>query len=104
MKYICEICNHQYDTILEAEKCELTHKREKFDAEEKKRAESQINEAINEFISKYNELPHLEIDKDNQSVLLSWITESLEDIFSILDEIETNDGDDCCDCGKCNRR
>lgn len=105
MKHICEICNQQYDTVAEAEKCELAHKKEAVEEAAKADAESKISDAVNTFIARYKELPSIDITPENHKLLLGDMAEKLEKTFDMLIDIlcEEDDEDDNgeCDCEKC---
>lgn len=106
MKHICEICNKQYDTVTEAEKCELAHKKAAAEESVKTTAETKISDAVNAYIAKYKELPSIDITPENHKFLLGDMAEKLEKTFDMLIDILCEDGDedgedDCdCDCKK----
>lgn len=53
MKYICEVCNKQYATVAEAEKCELEHKKKADEESVKTTSGTKISDAVNAYITKY---------------------------------------------------
>ena len=107
MKHGCEICNTQYNTVAEAEKCELTHKKEKEQETVKATAESTISEAINAFIAKYKVMPTIEVAEENQKILFGELSNKAEQVIDCIidlliggdDEDECND--ECTDCKCC---
>ena len=107
MKHICEICNAQYNTVAEAEKCELAHKKAKEQEAIKATAESTISEAINAFITKYKAMPIIEVAEENQKILFGELSNKAEEVIDYIiglliggdDEDECND--ECTDCKCC---
>lgn len=105
MKYICEICNKQYDTVAGAEQCELAHKKEALEASAKNSAEAAISDAVNAYVAKFKEFPSIEIAPENKKFLISGLAEKIEDAFDILVDIFCEDDEDeddhsweKCDC------
>lgn len=104
MKYICEICNKQYDTVEAAEQCELVHKKD--DAAKKTQADAsaKINDAVNAYVAKYKELPELDLTDKNQKILLEALANKVEETFGMLINMFCEDDeDDECDC-ECEKR
>lgn len=102
MKYICEICNQQYDSVEVAEQCELAHKKD--DAAKKMQADAsaKINDAVNAYVAKYKELPELDLTDENQKILLEALADKVGETFGMLINMlcEADEADEC-DCEKC---
>lgn len=100
MKYICEICNQQYDTVEAAEQCELAHKKDNAIKKMQADAAAKINDAVNAYVSKYKELPELDLTDENQKILLEALADKVGETFGMLiNMICEDDEDDECDCG-----
>ena len=100
MKYICEICNQQYDSVEVAEQCELAHKKDEAAKKMQADASAKINDAVNAYVAKYKELPELDLADENQKILLEALVDKVGDIFGMLiDMLCEDDEDDECDCG-----
>ena len=100
MKYICEICNQQYDTVEAAEQCELTHKKD--DAAKKMQADAsaKINDAMNAYVAKYKELPEIDLTDKNQKNLIEALANKVDETFGMLiSMLCEDDEDDECGCG-----
>lgn len=87
MKYICEICNKQYDTAAEAEKRELKHKKENVEKSAKTSASAKISDAVNAYVAKYKELPNINIASENQKNIIGDLADGLEKIFGMLIDV-----------------
>lgn len=102
MKYICETCNKQHNTISEAEKCEAAHVKEKLIAQAQESAEHKINEALNAFIARYKKMPNIELTESNQKILFGDISDKIEKTLDTIIGIIFGDGEDeCGDCDGC---
>lgn len=101
MKYVCEICNQQFNTVEEAKHCELEHKKEKIYAAAKASASAKISDAVNAYVAKYNELPEIELIPDNQKLLVGTMVDTISDTFAMLIDMFTEDNDNDCDTCKC---
>lgn len=104
MKYVCEVCNQQFDTAPEAQQCEFAHKQEKAKAEAQSRAEIAISEAVNAYIAKYKTVPAIEITGENHSILLDALAGNIGEALSIFVDIlcSGDECDECADCEGCN--
>lgn len=103
MKHVCEVCNQQYDSVKDAELCEMAHIREKAQHAAKVAAEAKISEAVNAFAAKYKTMPNIELTEENQKVLLGDLAGKVGEAFDLLLELFGDDDcdDGCCDDGKC---
>lgn len=104
MKYICEVCNTQYNSIKDAERCELAHRQEKAQLAAKAASEAKINEAVNAYIDRYKEIPAIEITDKNREAIEKNIIDKVEKTFNILlDLFNVNEGKDGGDeeCKNC---
>lgn len=99
MKYICDICNTQYKTYDEANKCEAEHKKVAIMEQVRDADARRISNAFNAFIKKYKEMPNIEFTEENQDVLLGDFTDKLDKMVDVLIDIITEDDDECEDCG-----
>lgn len=115
MKYICEVCNQQFNTADEARNCEYTHnaeaKKKQLIEKAKASASEKISDAINAYIERYKELPEIELSPENQNIFtVDGISISLRhiianEVLSMITDIlfeEEDDGEDtCCECEDC---
>lgn len=102
MKYLCEICNKQFDTPDEARVCEYTHKKEQMNQAAKEAAAAKISDAINAFIAKYGEAPSIHFTDENEEIVLCTVVNGLQGMVNVLfgaladgdDDVEY---EDCCE-------
>lgn len=103
MKYLCEICNKQFDTPDEARVCEYTHKKEQMNQAVKEAAAAKISDAINAFIAKYGEAPAIHFTDENEEIVLSTVVNGLQSMVNVLFGVLA-DGDDDIECENCRER
>ena len=104
MKHVCEICNQQYDTVQGAEQCELAHKKDDIAKKMQADASAKLNDAVNAYVAKYNELPEFELTDENQKILLEALADNISETFSALVGLLLEDDEDDeqgCKCEKC---
>ena len=102
MKHICEICNQQFNSAPEAEKCELQHKRAALAAEAQADTAAKINNAVNAYVAKYKALPEFDLTPENQEIVLESLIDTVGDTFTALLNLLSDDDDDD-ECGDCQR-
>ena len=105
MKYICEVCNQQFNTADEARNCEYTHnmevKKKQLIEKAKTSASEKISDAINAYIERYKELPEIELSPESQSIIANEVFSTIADILFG----EEDDGEDtCCECEDCSTK
>lgn len=100
MKYVCEICNKQFNTVDEAERCEVAHKKERAQVAAKASAETKINEAVNAFVARYKVIPRVELTTENQNLFIGELDGVLDFLMELLGIGECED-EECDGCGHC---
>lgn len=107
MKYVCEICNNQFDTPGAAERCEYGHKREQMQRAAKDAAAAKISDAVNAFITKYGEAPAIHLTEENEALAFGEVVNNLGEVFDVLLDLFSGGecGDENCEgCEQCGER